>query len=81
VNLQCGGLWEVGGWDVEVVKKINGNWEARGEHLSLRERHANARRMPSSSDDLTLAMMTSETNGLNTTMRKTTITQLLHKNT
>jgi hypothetical protein len=25
--LQCGGLWEVGDWDVEVVEKVDGNYE------------------------------------------------------
>jgi len=37
VSLQCGGLWEVCSWDVEVVEKIDGNWEAGGKFSFLRE--------------------------------------------
>lgn len=80
-SLQCSGLWKVCGWDIEVIEKVDGNWEARRKSSLLCKKTRNARRMPSSSDDLTLAIITSETNGLNTTMRKTTIKQLLHKNT
>jgi hypothetical protein len=39
VGLQCGGLWEVGGWDVEVVEKVDGNWEAGSKSSLLRERN------------------------------------------
>ena len=65
-------LREVWSRDVDVVEKSDSYWEGREISVIRITWITDARRIPSWSEDLTFATITSEANGRNTTMRNTT---------
>lgn len=74
VGVECGWLGEVYGWHVDVVEETYGycgdSLASRWDGWMARE---DLHRTDSASEDLTLASMTSEVNGLKVTIRNMTV--------
>ena len=70
-DVQCGWLRKVLSWDVNVVEKAHG-YCCRQRKCDKKEVGTDRHRIPSSSEDFTLATITSEVKGRKTTILNTT---------